>query len=93
MPSPGCRDQQDDRVTVSLRPENVVVGAAAERMENHLSCEVVDSVFLGNAHELILSAGTLRLKAWMPARSLRERVVVGSVAPIGWATEDLVVVA
>ena len=78
-------------LSLSLRPECVVVGAAAADLDTRIEGHVASAVFLGNAWEFVITSGDLRLKSWVAARQLAQPFQVGDTVSVGWSGDDLVV--
>jgi spermidine/putrescine transport system ATP-binding protein len=82
-----------ERVTVSVRPEKLLLGERPAAPHVALAAEVVDAVYLGAATHVILDAGGLRLVAvashagGRPAPELRP----GERIDVAWQADDALV--
>jgi spermidine/putrescine transport system ATP-binding protein len=77
-------------VTLSLRPEAVVVGEAARALPNSFDGRVSEVLFLGHEHEIRIAVGNGVLTARSPASVAVQR---DDPVVVGWAPESAVPVA
>lgn len=76
--------------TLSIRPEAVTVDAD-ERAENRLSAEVAESVYLGDALQLTLTVGDVRLRATVAERARRAALAPGQTLACAVDPHDVVI--
>lgn len=78
-----------DQFMVSIRPEDIRLGADAESLDNHFVGEVQETVFLGHEQQVMLALGdeTLTVRA-----SGRDPFLPGQDVPVGWPADAAVVV-
>jgi putative spermidine/putrescine transport system ATP-binding protein len=73
-----------------LRPEALLLGAAADAADNRTEAEIEDVVFLGGGTECRLRLGNLRMLARLPSAAA-EGLVPGARVGLGWNAADGVV--
>jgi ABC-type Fe3+/spermidine/putrescine transport system ATPase subunit len=78
-----------DTFTVSLRPESIAVGSGLEGLDNRVSCEVREVLFLGHERELLVDASGQRLTVRISGDG---RASVGDMIEIGWPSSACVIV-
>ena len=70
---------------VSVRPEKIVIGAAATAMDNHYQGRIISSVFKGTVYEYrIALPGDIMLDAVVPNDERSERFAIDSTVDVGW---------
>jgi spermidine/putrescine transport system ATP-binding protein len=84
-----------DRVTVSVRPEKLILGPCEHEAHVAVRAEVVDAVYLGAATHVALDVGGTRLVAVASHAGGRQAPAwrPGEVVDVAWLAEDSLVMA
>ncbi|MES0883942.1 ABC transporter ATP-binding protein [Roseibium sp. SCP14] len=76
-------------VSLSVRPESLVMGQGATSATNRLNTRIEDIVYLGSmAHYRLVSQEGLRFTAEVTQKAMAELPVRGETVLIGWEPED-----
>ncbi len=79
---------------LSLRPERLVIGPAAEDMANRFGAKVVEVIYFGAHNRVRLAmAGRDDIIALAPAGAAGEALAPGAAVAVGWAPEHCRVLA
>ncbi len=81
-------------VTLAVRPEKVLLGNEATKLENTFKGKVIDEIYTGSSGKLIvqLNEGP-RITAQVQIKDLGEYASVGSTVTLGWKPENVAVVS
>jgi spermidine/putrescine transport system ATP-binding protein len=79
-PGPG------DAVLLSIRPEHVVIGAAAAALDFSHAGILAEAAYLGGTSRLTVTAGGTTVRADVPGHATAER---GATITFGWAAADM----
>jgi spermidine/putrescine transport system ATP-binding protein len=84
-----------DRVTVSVRPEKLILGPCDQDTHVAIRAEVIDAVYLGSATHVALDVDGLRLVAISSHAGGREAPAwrPGEMVDVAWLAEDSLVMA
>lgn len=83
----GRSADKDGSCWLSVRPEALQVGAAADGLENSFDATVAEAVFLGDEQRLFVEVGGERLTLKSPPSM---PVVPGAVLRVGWTADAVI---
>ncbi len=79
---------EEEKFTLSIRPEAIVVGEESMGLGNHFEAKVGDVLFLGHEREVLIDVGDQRLMV----RSNSRTYTPGDPIEFGWDPTDAVIV-